>query len=256
MKKGFMKDLRPTLPPDLYTYVWNKAMIGKSNILNEEFYTSMPEWKRGLIHTPSLKGANIQENGSFFLELLQQLTISAVNRGAPVLIDMFYGDVAYRINGQLDLVFEYVGYIKAHWVGLEKKPLLRLNQGQWNAYCTDNLKNTLGLLNTVDILVSAPNSEFPPNWNNLSEVKWFEYYSGMIANEDSGIWLESPSLPDTGTPQDPPDDPETPPDDPQNPPDDPQSPPTVISTGFPIRTTIKGKVGWKNVDLDIENFFE
>jgi len=243
MKKGFIKDLRPTLLPDLYTYVWVKAMMGKSSILDEDFYNSISEFKRGLIHVPSLKGASIQENGSFFLELLQQITISAVNLGAPVLIDMFDGDLAYRINGQLDLVVEYVTYIQDHWDGLEKKPLLRLNQGQWNAYCNDNLSTTLKLMNVVDILVAAPNNKFPPSWNNLSEIKWFEYYTGMIANEDSGIWVESPSNPDVVDP----------------PVDDPDEPPTANDTpttsleGWQIKFT--GKVGRNDVDV-IGEFFK
>jgi len=197
MNKGFVLYKRPALPPDSYSYVWFNAMIGKSNVLDETKYNSIPTWKRGLIHTPSLKGASIQENGSFFKELLDQLSVSAVNLGAPVLIDMFEGEVAYRINGKLDLVHEYVGYIKDRWTGLLKKPLLRLNQGQWNAYCTDNLSTTLGLLGTVDVLVSSPNAEYPPDWEHLLEVKWFEYYQGMIAYDETASWIESPALPGT-----------------------------------------------------------
>ena len=237
MEKGFVFYKRTTLPPDLYNYVWFNAMVGKLNVLNEFEYNSIPVWKRGLIHTPSLKGATIQENGSFFKELLDQVTLSAVNQGAPVIIDMFEGDVAYRINGKLDLVSEYVGYIAAHW-GLDKKPLLRLNMGQWNAYCADNLKTALGLRQIVDILVVSPNAQFPPEWDHLPEVKWFEYYNGMIAHEESGIWLESPSLPDTGTPQDPP------------------APPVVSTTsleGWKMKFT--GKVGRNDVDV-IGEFFK
>ena len=177
MERGYVNYKHPSGTPDLFNYVWFSAMIGKQNVLNEEDYNALPQWKRGLIHVPSLKGATIQENGSFFKELLDQLQVSAVNLGAPVMIDMFDGDVAYRINGKLDLVFEYVGYINDHWIGtgLAKKPILRLNQGQWDAYVTDNLGIVLGLLDVVDILVCAPGSQFPPKWNRLPEVKWFEY---------------------------------------------------------------------------------
>ena len=243
MEKGFVYYKRPTLAPDLYNYVWFNAMVGKSNVLNESEYNSLPVWKRGLIHTPSLRGATIQENGSFFRELLDQLTISAVNQGAPVLIDMFEGDVAYRINGQLGLVFEYVGYIHDHW-GVENKPLLRLNQGQWNAYCTDNLKLTLGLLDTVDVLVVSPNAAFPPTWEHLPEVNWFEYYTGIIAHDSTGDWLESPSNPDV---IDPPVDPPV-----VDPPVDPPVTPTTSLEGWKMKFT--GKVGRNDVDVTGEFF--
>jgi len=253
MERGFVFHKHPSGPPDLFNYVWFNAMIGKTNVLDRTSYNALPVWKRGLIHTPSLKGANIQENGSFFKELLDQLQVSSVNLGAPVLIDMFEGDVAYRINGKLDLVSEYVGYIRDHWMttGLEKKPLLRLNQGQWQAYCTDNLSTTQKLLEIVDILVCAPGCAMPPEWTYLSKVKWFEYFDGLIASETSGIWLESPSSSSGNIPpvnDDPP---------PNNNPPPNNDLPIITSMTFPTRTTVKGKFGWLgNVDLEIENFFD
>ena len=69
MEKGYVNYKHPNGTPDLFNYIWFSAMIGKQNVLNEESYSALPEWKRGLIHTPSLKGATIQENGSFFKEL-------------------------------------------------------------------------------------------------------------------------------------------------------------------------------------------
>jgi len=254
MEKGFVFYKRPTLAPDLYNYVWFNAMVGKLNVLNEDGYGSVPAWKRGLIHTPSLKGATIQENGSFFKELLDILQVSSVNLGAPVLIDMFEGDVAYRINGKLDLVAEYVGYIKEHWTGLEKKPLLRLNQGQWDAYCTDNLSTTLKLLDVVDILVASPNSALPPLWNHLLEVKWFEFYTGIIAHDETGNWLESPANPEVVVDVPVGDEPAG--DEPSD--NEPTGDILISEVNYPTKTTIRGKYNiWTgNVDLEVENFFD
>jgi len=239
MKKGFMKSLRPTLPADLYGYVWFKAMVGKLNVLNEDEYEKIYSGKRGLVHVPSLKNATIQENGSFFRELLDQLTVSSVNFGAPVMIDMWDGEVGYQIHGQLDTVSEYVRYISEHW-GLSKKPLLRLSKVKWDAYCDDNLLAVKNLMNTVDILVSAPNYKYPPVWDNMTQVNWFEYYTGIIAFDESGTWLESPSNPDVVI-------------DPEDP-EDPIVPSAFSLRGWKMKFT--GKVGRNDVDVTGEFFKE
>jgi hypothetical protein len=191
IKKGFIKDMQPELLEANYDYVWLVAMEGKDRIPGiVDKLREIPEYKRGIVHRPSLT-ATINENGSFMLELLQEMHISSVNKGAPILIDMFIGN-KYALWNNLESVRQYVSYISDHWAGLTVKPLLRLNTATWNKYINTFYPIAIGMLDTVDILAVQPDVSTPYALGAVETLKWWEYTEGIIAYDETGEWLDSP----------------------------------------------------------------
>ena len=242
VKKGFIAEVKTDLLTANYDYCWRVVMDGKTSIgASVDAYKELPIYKRGLVHRPSLV-ATIDENGSFFLELLQQVQVSAVNQGAPIIIDMFNTPSKYTLKNNLENVRLYVSYICDHWMkeqGLTVKPLLRLNMATWNSYLSTNYAIAVGLLDTIDILAVQWGVEKPDEWKIIGTPKWWEYENGMVAYDADATWVDSPVASEEE------DDSE---DDPaEDPVDNGSTLTSVVSGGlFPLNS--KTSIKWESVD--------
>lgn len=195
IKKGAIAEVQTSILEANVDYFWHVVMDGKDQVgLGVLAAKSVPEYKRGLVFRPSLK-ATLNENGSFMRELIQQFTVSSVNQGAPIIIDMFNTASGYSLYGNFENVRFLVSYIQDHWIaeeGLTVKPLLRLNMATWNKYLTANYSAAVGLLKTVDILAVQFKVSVPSTWKVIGVPKWWEYVDGLIAYDADATWTDSP----------------------------------------------------------------
>jgi hypothetical protein len=207
-KKGYVENKVSTGNPNTVDYVWIECIKGDQYINgHRDKWNALPADKRGIVHKVYLDAEPKagDRNGSKLHELISDLQLSSVNLGAPLIVDIF--DFKGGAQFALADINYYFKYLVDHNINFSKKPLIRIQIGNWETWYRDHQPEAEKLLTYADVLL-VQWSNVPDTLTKIGKPKWQEYANGLIRYDSTAQWLVDPVIP----PVDPDPDPEPEPD--------------------------------------------
>jgi len=206
-KRGFpYKNYSTNLIED-WDWVWHYGVWGgKTDGYYDPFiganWKNANRFKRGVILVPMKSTEDdVNENGSFHLQFLQEYFGDLKISNAPIIIDYMADPSSKRYD--YDRLVQYVNYIAEHWkidgAPLPNMILLRANLGTWNTWM--DIPETANMLKVVEPLVVRWDALKPEELKNYGAIRWWEYSykavteMGLVAYDSSGAWDKTPNQP-------------------------------------------------------------
>jgi hypothetical protein len=210
MKKGYIENKVSNGNPNVVDYVWIECVRGDQYINGHRVkWDSLPADKRGIVHKIYLdtQPKSVDRNASKLHELISDLHLSNVNVGAPLIVDIF--DFSGGAQFALADINYYFKYLADHNIEFAKKPLIRVQIGNWESWHRDHQPEAEKLMGYADILL-VQWSAVPDTLTKIGKPKWQEYANGLIKHDPTQQWIiETPPPVDPEPPVDPDPDPET-----------------------------------------------
>lgn len=203
MRKYFNHDGHADAIPSLWDGVYKAAVKGKERTPGfVDWWNDQRPEQRAIVFCPWLKtNANVFDNASAMLYMLQTLTRPQWDNGNPVIIDIFEAPAANRFN--LDNLNTFKVYVKENWDMQGDKLLLRVNGNVWRSWCASSPIVTERLLEVFDVLLAQPGAAKPDTLQFVGVPLWWEYDWGYYKNDPTGEWATAPVVPPVIPPEPP-----------------------------------------------------